>query len=150
MEQQLALIKFIENLSAQLNKAYFIQPSIKILFGDADKNHFEGACNVLYHRKDMYIAINLPWQQECTSKATDLLICLLTHEYAHYIWALKLSSAERVVDTTRYLSDDQFRRNDEYRTWIHTRKMLRDLGYWNFAVKKACQTFLYSWTVKGQ
>ena len=150
MQNQLGLIKFIDQLSAQLNRAYFVHPDIRIIFGAADKNWFEGECNVLYHREHMYIAISLPWKQPCTSKATDLLICLLTHEYAHYLWSMRLTSAERVVDTKRYLSDDTFRRNDEYRTWIHTKKMLKDLGYWNYGIKKACLTFLYSWTVKDR
>lgn len=148
MKDYLALIHFIMQLSDELNSAYRIHPDIRIIFGDAEQNQVEGACIVLYRRDAMYIEINLPWKQLYTTNTADSLTCALTHEYAHYIWALKLSPQERVDDNQKYLNDTTFRRNDEYRTWAHTKKMLKDLGYWNAPIRKACITFAYSWAMK--
>ena len=145
LHTHLALIRFVKKLSTQLNAAYYVHPDIRIVFREADTNDVAGWCLVLYKRTAMYVGVDIPWNQPYTVAIMNLLTCLLTHEYAHYIWSLKLSPAERVRDCKRYDSDDQFRRNDEYRTWIHAKKMLKDLGYWkNPAIRKACLTFTYS------
>ena len=148
MKDYLALIHFIMQLSDELNRAYHIHPEIRIIFGAADENAVGGSCATLYHRDDMYIEVNLPWKQSYTTAITGALTCLLIHEYAHYIWALKFTPAERTDDNQKYLNDTTFRRNDEYRTWTHTKKMLKDLGYWNSAIRKSCLTFSYSWAMK--
>lgn len=147
MMAQLSLISHIEHLCTILNAEFSVQPHLRIVFGGDDIN---GACNVLYHRKKMYIAIYLPWKYTYTEKTKNLLTCLLTHEFAHYLWSLKLSSEERVVDTRKYLNSKKFKRLDEYRTWKCTAKILKSMGWWNAEIRRSCLSFVYSWRVKDE
>lgn len=141
MKARLDLIKFIDEFSARLNSEFLVSPDIRIIFGDEDVN---GACNVLYHWKDMHIAIKLPWTYEYTDTTRTELICLITHEYAHYLWSLKLSADERVRDSKRYSTDDTFRRHDEYKTWKQTKRMLQYLDLWTDEIMRTCNQFRYA------
>lgn len=141
MKARLDLVSFIEKLCTILNAEFAVAPHLRIVFGDDD---VKGACNVLYHRRDMYIQIDLPWKYTITNDTITELTCLITHEYAHYLWSLKLTSEERVNDSRTYLNDATFRRHDEYRTWRQSKKMLRYLGYWNDDMLRAFNTFRYA------
>ena len=137
------LVEFIERTTTRLNLEFLVAPDIRIIFSNT-ANDFEGECNVLYHRKDMYIAVILSWQLKYNPATMNLLTCLLTHEYAHYIYSLKLTADERVADTRRYLTDDTSRRHDEYRTWSATKKMLKYMGLWDDTMMTACNQFRYA------
>lgn len=148
MKHQLQIITLVSRLSTQINTKYDVHPDILIAFGVSKPGDLGGECSVLYNRQSMKIELQIPWKQIYNTSTIDAITPLIIHEYAHYVYALKLTPEQRVADQKQYEADNAFRINDEKRTWRHTKKMAIELGLWNDAVKRATLTFKYSTQVK--
>lgn len=141
------IIKYIENLSARINKMYGITPPVCVRFNQT--NNIGGAAIAMYKIPDMYIVVHLPYNYmlRCPKDHTILAITLI-HEYCHYIAALHMNASERIVSVEKYHKDHSEKRADEQRNWTATKKLAKELGLWNKRFYNAIKGYSFSTLLK--
>lgn len=135
------IIDLIENTSAQINEIYDICPHIFLIFNQ--NVELSGSAITAYRISDMAIELHIPHNFIAKEKNNQIiLMCMLIHEYCHYIEALTMSGRARVKNINDYNKCSNCRRLEERRNWTATKKLAKKLGLWNklfYTAAKTCQ-----------
>lgn len=123
------IVEYIEELSAQINDIYNIQPKVFLRFNQ--NNEIGGSTIPAYRISDMYIELDIPHNYTFGKKRRAILACMLIHEYCHYIESLSISGKERIDSVTKYIDDQKYRCADEQRNWTATKRLAKRLGLWS-------------------
>lgn len=136
------VLTFIQNLSEQICKMFNVPiPKVYIVITDDEK--FSGEMSSTQRTSAMYVKIFIPHSVNLKKHKTILTVITI-HEHCHYINDYNMSIKERIESSNAYIKDPNALKIDEIRTWQHTKKVAKDLGFWTKELFKEIKQFKFS------